>query len=198
MDTNISFPRKNAVEVTVAGVMATWCYDKEAASGCCSPAVASSLYRSVTYSFGSICLGSLLQGIMQALRKIIPQRSRANSNDQCCGLCFCVLECFGRVVEDSLDYFNQWAYVFIGIYGYGYVESGQKVLELFVSKGWMSIISERLASYVTGCITLAVGIATGLSVWVTTVLVDTLNAGNQTDDSGHFVYGPVPQHVSFL
>jgi hypothetical protein len=178
--------------------MATWCYDKEAASGCCSPAVASSLYRSITYSFGSICLGSLLQGIMQAIRKVVPNRSRSNSNDQCCGLCFCVIESFGRVVDESLDYFNQWAYVFVGIYGYGYVESGRKVLELFVSKGWTNIISERLATYVTGCITVAVGIATGLSVWIATVLVDTMLVGKRTEDSGNFVYGPVPQHASFL
>lgn len=176
--------------------MATWCFDKEAASGCCSPAVASSLYRSVTYSFGSICLGSLLQGIMQILRKIIPDsRSRRAGNDQtCCGLCFCISECCGRVLDDVLDYFHQWAFVFVGIYGYGYVESGRKVLELFVAKGWTAIISERLASYVTGCITLTMGILTGLSCWGFTILVDHFHESEST----HFVYGPVPRYVSFL
>ena len=135
---------------------------------------------------------------MQAIRKAIPHRSSSDSNDLCCGLCFCVIECFGRVMEDSLDYFNQWAYVFVGIYGYGYVESGRKVLELFVSKGWTSIISERLATYVTGCITFVVGILTGLSVWMATILVDAALADRHTEDVGNFVFGPVPQEVSFL
>jgi hypothetical protein len=135
---------------------------------------------------------------MQAIRKAVPHRSRSNSNDQCCGLCFCVIECFGRVVDDSLDYFNQWAYVFVGIYGYGYVESGRQVLELFVSKGWTSIISERLATYVTGCITFSVGIVTGLCVWVATVFVDAALDETHTEDLGSFVYGPVPREVSLL
>lgn len=190
---------QNTVEVTVAGVMATWCYDKEAASGCCSPAVASSLYRSVTYSFGSICLGSLLQSIVQALRKVMPDRSRVNSGDQCCGLCFCVVECFGRVLENVLDYFHQWAFVFVGIYGYGYVESGRKVLELFVANGWSSIASERLASYVTGCITFTVGVITGLSTWMVTILANAEHVERQDGDiMMNYVYGPVPQWVSIL
>lgn len=198
----------NTVEVTVAGVMATWCFDKEAASGCCSPAVASSLYRSATYSFGSICLGSLLQGIVQGLRKIIPDHRsrRSTEHDQlCCGLCYCVLECFGRVLEDVLDYFHQWAYVFVGIYGYGYVESGRKVLELFISKGWTTIISERLASYVTACITIAVGISTGVSVWLLTLLVDAMHdpeSSNsifvESSEPESYVYGSLPREISFF
>lgn len=190
--------------------MATWCFDKEAARGCCSPAVASSVYRSATYSFGSICLGSLLQGVMQVLRKIIPDpRSRRHNNDaSCCGLCFCIFECCGRVLEDVLDYFHQWSYVFIGIYGYGYIESGRRVLELFVSKGWTSIISERLVSYVTGCITFTVGIVTGLCMWAFTILVDSMHEDDSilpivdADDSSpastFYVYGVVPRHVSFV
>ncbi len=186
--------------------MATWCFDKDAASGCCSPAVASSLYRSATYSFGSICLGSLLQGIVQLLRKIIPdpRSRRSTDNDQsCCGLCFCVLECFARVLEDVLDYFHQWAYVFVGIYGYGYVESGRRVLGLFISKGWTSIISERLASYVTGCITLSMGVLTGISVWVLTVFVDSMHDPESSSffesyETSFYVYGPLPRYISFL
>jgi len=136
---------------------------------------------------------------MQAIRKALPQRSRpTSSDDHCCGLCFCVIECFGRVVENSLDYFNQWAYVFVGIYGYGYVESGRKVLELFTSKGWTTIISERLATYVTLWMTFIVGIMTALSVWVATLLVDAVLADPSMEDEGSFVYGPVPQEVSLL
>ena len=202
----ISLPQ-NSLQVIVAGVMATWCFDKEAARGCCSPAVASSIYRSATYSFGSICLGSLLQGFMQILRKILPDPlSRRHNNDSsCCGLCFCIVECCGTVLEDVLDYFHQWSYVFIGIYGYGYIESGRKVLELFRSKGFISIISERLVSYVTGCITFTLGILTGVTMWGFTILVDcwhdnscSLCADDSEDSPSAYVYGVVPRHVSFL
>ena len=145
---------------------------------------------------------------MQVLRKIIPDRRtrRSNYDQTCCGLCFCICECCGRVLDDVLDYFHQWTYVFVGIYGYGYVESGRRVLELFMSKGWTAIITERLASYVTGCITVAIGILTGLSGWAFTILVDYLQGSElnligynvESVQPTYYVYGAVPRYASFL
>lgn len=55
----------NVVHVTVAGVCGTWWLHPTEANGCCSQAVRSSYWRSVTSSFGSICLGSLLVALIQ-------------------------------------------------------------------------------------------------------------------------------------
>jgi hypothetical protein len=131
------------------------------------------MYRSLTYSFGSICLGSLLQAIIATLRVIIEDarkgRETHNGRSGCCfccccggGICFCILECLARILDDVMEYFNQWAYVFVGIYGYSYLDSGRKVMELFRAKGWTTIITDSLVHYVLGCITMAMGITNGI------------------------------------
>ena len=104
------------MQVTVAGTIATWCFDKTDASGCCSPAVYNSLYRSLTYSLGSICLGSLLQGLISMLRYMIEstrqmqERERQNNECSCVGsILLCLVDCIAKFLEDIVDYFNQWA-----------------------------------------------------------------------------------------
>ena len=61
----------------------------------------------------------------------------------------------------SIEYFNKWAYVYIGVYGYSYQESGRRVMELFKERGWTSIVSDILVSYVLNFTSVLVAAATG-------------------------------------
>lgn len=154
----------NIVRVTTSGAVGTWCFVPEEASGCCSSAVISSFVRSMTYSFGSICFGSLLEALVTALR-VLAENARDQSredNDGCASILYCVLECILSLLEDIIEYFNQWAYVLIGIYGYGYLESGRRVMELFRARGWTAIITNDLVGYVLSFTSVVVGILTGL------------------------------------
>ena len=121
----------------------------------------SSMHRSLTYSFGSICFGSLLQALVSVLRFAVESARNQRDRDDACGGCgtvlLCILECLARLLEDIIDYFNQWAYIFVGIYGYSYLESGRRVMELFRARGWTSIITNGLVSYVLGFITFMMG-----------------------------------------
>lgn len=94
----------------MAGVMGTWCFVKDDAQSCCLPAVTGLLYQSLAYSFGSICLESLLQPLVTALYGLFGnlQRGHFNSNSVRCGLALC---CVVKL------YVNQWAYVLVGING---------------------------------------------------------------------------------
>jgi hypothetical protein len=106
---------QNTVQVTVSGVMATWCFDKAEADSCCSRAIYGSVYRSLTYSLGSICFGSLLQALISVLRSLLDSarnRRDRNDSDGCGALLLCVLQCLARLLEDIITYFNQWSYVF--------------------------------------------------------------------------------------
>ena len=186
---------QNTIQVTVAGVMGTWCFDKDDAASCCSPAVISSLYRSLTYSFGSICFGSLVQAIVTALRVIVEnaRNSRNNQTNQDCGaLLICILDCILSCLEDIVEYFNQWAYVFVGIYGYSYLQSGKKVYELFLARGWTAIITNSLVSYVLGFFMLTIAIISGLSA----VAIDAIVSKSHTLSEGEhsYVFGPLPGH----
>ena len=148
----------------MAGIIGTWCFDKTAV-GCCSTAVIFSLFRSVTFSFGSICLGSLLEALVKALRILAGYAKNMSREEHnvCGAIFFCILECILHLFEDIIDYFNQWAYVFVGIYGCGYIDSGRKAMELFRARGWTAIITNDLVGYVLRFIVMAVSCLTGVA-----------------------------------
>lgn len=87
------------MHVTVAGVLGTWWFSPEDSQHFCSPAVNQSFIRTVTTSFGSICFGSLIVAIIQALEQLA-HAARAN-DDGGIGVCIaeCILSCLRQIVE---------------------------------------------------------------------------------------------------
>jgi Plasma-membrane choline transporter len=83
---------QNTIHVTIAGVVATWWIAPDEASSCCSVAIFDSLKRSLTTSFGSICYGSLLVAIIQALRALANTARSQDDNFLRC-LAECILSC---------------------------------------------------------------------------------------------------------
>ena len=174
--------------------MATWCFDKTEADGCCSRAIHGSVYRSLTYSFGSICFGSLLQAIVSVFRYLVEsaRNQRDRNNDNACGTIFlCILECLARCLEDILEYFNQWAYVFVGVYGYSYLESGRRVMELFRARGFTAIITDTLVGYVLGFTQFVVALMTGVAGIVIEMQI-TKSHSASLEDGESYVFGPLP------
>jgi len=150
---------QNTIHVTIAGVVSTWWFSPSEASSCCSSAIRDSFVRATTTSFGSICFGSLLVALVQTVRAMV-QNARNNSEG---GMAFllCIVECLIRCVEDLLEYFNKFAYIYVGMYGYSYLEAGKNVMTLFGQKGWSIIISDNLISNVLFLFSLIVGLLTG-------------------------------------
>ena len=150
----------NVTQTTVAGVMGTWCFDKFNPA-----AVSGAFYRSCVTSFGSICFGSLLNAIIMTLRYLASNaRENARENGQdCAALLACIAQCILSCIQDLIEYFNQWAYVFVGVYGSTYLESGKMVFELFKARGFTSIISTDLVSYFLFCIVSISGLLSGLT-----------------------------------
>lgn len=73
----------------------------------CSPAIFDSWVRSSVYSFGSICFGSLLVGVLRVLQVFVRcgrtqrrnQHSRSDSGDLCCCLLQCIVDHMERLME---------------------------------------------------------------------------------------------------
>jgi len=146
------------MHVTTAGVVGTWWWTPLEASSFWSSALTGSLARATTYSFGSICLGSLLVAIVQALRQV---EYHARSQDDLQFLA-CIIQCILACIESLIAELNRWAYVYIGLYGFPYLEAAKNVMELFRAKGWTVIISDDLADNVLFMMSVAVGLASGL------------------------------------
>lgn len=148
----------NTIHVTVAGLVGTWWFTPEEASSCCSSGVTSSLVRACTFSHGSICFGSLIVAIIQALRQLVnTARSQGERND----LLLCLVECILSCLEGIAEFFNKWAYIYVGLYGYGYVDAGKNVMRLFKSRGWDVIITDDLVSNTLGLMSVMVGLVMG-------------------------------------
>lgn len=149
----------NVVHATVAGVVGTFWFAHEEASSFCSSAVTDSFLRSTTTSFGSICFGSLLTAVIKALRQIVQSaRNDERRNDN--GILLCLAECILGCLEGIMLYFNKYAFIYCGLYGYDYLTAGRNVLSLFDARGWTVIINDDM---VQNCLQLSCLILSCLS-----------------------------------
>ena len=56
-----------------------------------------------------------------------------------------------------LEYFDRWAFVYVGIYGDSFVQSGKAVMALFKNRGWTALINDNLIQRVLTFAALSVG-----------------------------------------
>eukprot|EP00588_Corethron_pennatum_P018823 CAMPEP_0194307252 /NCGR_PEP_ID=MMETSP0171-20130528/4126_1 /TAXON_ID=218684 /ORGANISM="Corethron pennatum, Strain L29A3" /LENGTH=473 /DNA_ID=CAMNT_0039059225 /DNA_START=123 /DNA_END=1541 /DNA_ORIENTATION=+ len=147
----------NCGQVTTAGTVGSWWFSPEE-SGCFGSGVRGAMCRALTTSFGSICFGSLLVAIIQALKAMV-QNERAQSDGP--DILLCLVQCLLRCLEDILEYFNKWAFVYVGLYGYGYVEAGKNVIGLFRARGWTTVITEDLGSRAIAFLTMILSLVVG-------------------------------------
>ena len=144
--------------VTVSGVVGTWWFAPHEAASFWSPAISDSLGRATSYSFGSICFGSLLVAIIQVLHQMVHEARRSNQSNS---LLLCLLECIVACLERMAQYFNKFANIYIGLYGYDYLTAGKKVMELFMNRGWTNLINDNLVYRTLALINFVVGALTG-------------------------------------
>jgi hypothetical protein len=149
---------QNVMQVTTAGVIGSWWFVTEEANSFCSKAVGDSFFRATTYSFGSICLGSLLVALVKALRSL-DYYTRENDDFQ---FLHCIIQCLLGCLESILEEINKWAYVYVGLYGFGFLEAGRNVIQLFQHKGWSVIITDDLCDNVLFMMSVAIAMGTGL------------------------------------
>lgn len=177
----------NTMHVTSAGVIGTWWFAPSEASAFCSQAIGESFGRATTYSFGSICFGSLVVALIQALRQLNHQM-RGNEDAQ---ILVCLIDCILACIEGIIEYFNKWAYVYVGLYGYSYIDAGRNVITLFRNKGWSTIISDDLAENVLFMISVMIGLLTGLVGFIVASLDQNIfaNFGFEEPGSVGFIFG---------
>ena len=150
----------NTIHTTIAGTVGTWWFLPQEANSCCSSGLTDSMGRTMTYSFGSVCLGSLIVALIQVLRSLL--NSAANNRNNRGGMVSCIARCLLLYVERIAEYFNKWAFIYVGLYGYGYVEAGKNVIHLFQQRGWTTIISDSLVHRMLGMMCLGIGIINAL------------------------------------
>eukprot|EP00897_Mesotaenium_endlicherianum_P010775 jgi/Mesen1/9726/ME000695S09041 len=149
---------KNVVHVTVSGTVATYYYQRLSMP---PKPTTRCLWRALTKSFGSICLGSFAVALLSAARSLVrrlprfptsPPRAtcqRAVPPCATCHLSSCVLAC----IDSAVRYFNKWAYVQVAVYGKSFVRAARDTWDLFEDQGLKMLINDDLTGGVIfmGC-----------------------------------------------
>lgn len=148
----------NVVHVTTAGVVGKWYYKNDDTTSI----VWKAFKRSITKSFGSVCFGSLIVAVIKTIQFII-RMARSNSDNACIMCCLdYVISCFEQIVE----YFNEYAYAYVGIYGISYVESAKKTWEMAKGNFITALFNDNLIYPVLLFSDLFIGICTGFVSWL--------------------------------
>jgi hypothetical protein len=176
-----------SIHTIVAGTVATWWYSPEDC-GFCSSAVNKSAVRTLTTSFGSICFGGLVVAVIQALR-MLADSAQSNGDGNCLA---CIAECILACLAGLVEYLNRWAFVYVGIYGFGYIQAARNVFTLFQNRGWEAIIADDLIANTLLLVSLVVGaICGGVSMLLqhTSKIYDSANGSNSNAQIFAFVIG---------
>ncbi|RHY41678.1 hypothetical protein DYB37_007881 [Aphanomyces astaci] len=138
------FVVRNIVHVTVSGTVASWWYNSDENRKPMTSTTA--LCRAMTLSFGSICFGSFIVSVIETIKAIIMFfRHLASKSQNSVAVCLlgcleCIIGCISRLVQ----YFNKYAYSYVGIYGFSFLRSGKETWELFDKMGWSAIANDSL------------------------------------------------------
>jgi len=127
---------KNIVHVSVSGVVATVYFMADMMPE--NPTLGA-FKRSITSSFGSICLGSLIVAALKTLRTLIRMMRSENNNI----LLFCA-DCLLGCIDSLVQYFNHYAFCQVAIYGKTFVEAAKSTWDLIKQSGLEAIANDNL------------------------------------------------------
>jgi Plasma-membrane choline transporter len=151
---------QGAVQAITAGVVGGW-WHRPGEKGL----VCKVCFQTIFYSSGSICFGSLFVGPVRLLRQLSsPFRptSTQSTSLECLQECiFCVQSCLASFIDTVAAGCNSWAFTYIGMYHYGFLDAGYNATELFERRGWSTIVSDDLVPNVLFFTSLVIGGATG-------------------------------------
>jgi len=153
----------NVLHMTICGVVGRWYF--QAADW--ATATSASLSRALGKSFGSVCFGSLIIAVLKTIRFII-DTARSASDDSPVGTCIlCVLDCIVGCIENMVQFFNTYAYVYCSVYGMKFMEAGKRTWQLFSDTGLDMIVAYDLSGSLTFLGALLGGLLSALLTYAT-------------------------------
>lgn len=152
--------------VTCGGVVARHYFQEQV-----DTAVQSSAKQACTHYFGSICLGSLIIAVVQALRAICEvAKENCKESDNVVGqIVFMVIDCFLGCLESIARFFNAYVFAYIAVCGMNFADASGKVWDLLTNSDAEAIVNYSISDMVSTFGTIAGGILdaaiTALIAW---------------------------------
>ncbi|KAH8728994.1 choline transporter-like protein [Phaeosphaeriaceae sp. PMI808] len=181
---------KNTIHTTISGVYGSWYFNPNSKP---KGATRGAFKRSVTYSFGSISLGSLIVAIIQFLRQICSaaQHSASADGNIVGSILFCILGCLIGILNWAVEFLNRYAFSYIALYGKSYVAAAKDTWKMIKDRGIDALVNECLIGPVLSMGSTFIAYACALLAYL--YLVFTSPAYNK--DGG---YTPVVVAFAFL
>ncbi|KAJ1677546.1 putative choline transporter, neither null mutation nor overexpression affects choline transport, partial [Spiromyces aspiralis] len=110
----------------------------------------SSLRRATTYSFGSVCFGSLILAIIQTIRLMI-KNMQSETSDFLCGVVLCIIQCILGGIQWLAEFITEYAYVDVALFGNSFVTASKRTNELMESSGMRMVANDCLVDSVLFC-----------------------------------------------
>lgn len=93
----------------------------------------------------------------------------------------CIQTCVTSCVDTIASGCNYWAFTYIGLYHYGFLDAGHNATELFERRGWSTIVSDDLVPNVLFLTSLMIGGVTGCFSY----LISQIDRLEVTTEGGH-------------
>ncbi|KAG4107811.1 plasma-membrane choline transporter-domain-containing protein [Neocallimastix lanati (nom. inval.)] len=134
-----------------------------------------SFKRSLTTSFGSICMGGLIITPAEYTKKFLKIFNYYLTLSGCCCFYCCFSGCI-QGLESLLKYFNSYAFVEVALTGKGLCESSKESFKLMCRYGMDAILNDILISRVLIVAKLAVIFFSCISVYVLCSLAEKIDS----------------------
>ncbi|KAK3374141.1 plasma-membrane choline transporter-domain-containing protein [Lasiosphaeria ovina] len=160
---------KNTIHTTISGVYGSWYFNSRNLP---TKVTRGALRRSLTYSFGSISLGSLVVAIINMLRQVcsIAQQQSAADGNIVSTILWCVLGCLIGLLDWAVQFINRYAFSHIALYGKAYIPAAKDTWKMIKDRGIDALINECLIGPVLSMGATFVGYACALLSYVYMVL----------------------------
>ncbi|ORY11336.1 plasma-membrane choline transporter-domain-containing protein [Clohesyomyces aquaticus] len=134
---------KNTIHTTISGVYGSWYF---CGNNFPSGATRGALKRSLTYSFGSISLGSLIVAIINMLRQLcsVAQQSARQDGNIFGTILFCCLQCLIGLLDWAVTFLNRYAFSHIALYGKSYLAAAKDTWKMIKDRGIDALVNECL------------------------------------------------------
>ncbi|VBB75748.1 Putative protein similar to PNS1 of Neurospora crassa [Podospora comata] len=155
---------KNTIHTTIAGVYGSWYFNSRNFP---TGVTRGALKRCLTYSFGSISLGSLVVAIINFLRQLASvARAQASSDGDILGMIlWCIVGCLIGLLDWAVQFLNRYAFAHIALYGKAYVPAAKDTWKMIKDRGIDALVNECLIGPVLGMGAMFVGYATALMAY---------------------------------
>lgn len=131
---------ENVMHVTIGGIYGTWYYMESSFSGMPKNEGVGSFKRAMTYSFGSICYGSLYVVLFQSIAIIFLV---GGNSLNLFGVFF---NAFFKFSGLCVGYFNLYAFSFVALYGVSMVKSIKSTYKFFKQRGYQALCNDFIIS----------------------------------------------------